>query len=55
METTPQKPQVPSSRQPYETPHVRKHSTLKDVTLFTNFGPPGSKEQPAPPTYPQSI
>jgi hypothetical protein len=29
-------------RRPYESPVVTKHQSLADITLFTNFGPPGS-------------
>lgn len=27
------------ARRPYQSPLVRKHSNLKDVTLYTNVGP----------------
>jgi hypothetical protein len=27
-------------RRPYESPAITKHQSLKEITLFTNFGPP---------------
>jgi hypothetical protein len=41
-----QTPGQPPKRR-YEPPVVRRHENLKDVTLFTNFGPPNSKSGPS--------
>ena len=29
-----------SARRPYTAPVLQKQQNLKDITLFTNFGPP---------------
>ena len=31
-------------RRPYESPSVRRQDCLKDITLFTNFGPEGNDD-----------
>lgn len=33
------KKQKPQERRPYQAPTLAKQQNLKDITLFTNFGP----------------